>query len=437
MPPRVDPAKVRPRMTPPHARRLALLALLYLVQGMPLGVQSQVLPQLLRDQGVTLAAIGFLQYLAFPWFLKPLWALWVDAKWSARFGRRRTWLLPALAGLAATCAVAAHVQARHGLVPLLALVALMQLFASVQDVAADALAVDTFSRGELRSINAAQVGGYKVGMAVSGGLLMSVSDRLGWGVVFAGMTALTLVALLVVALWRERPSEGADAAPRTDAPRASPERAPVQRSAGEVLRTLGRAVRVPGALWLLLFVATYDLGDQMGDTLFKLFLRDAGVSRADIGLWVGTAGLAASTLGSISIAFVAPRAPLLPLLLGASVVRILPLVGRWALAAAGGAPAGWQVASLTLVEHFVSGVVTALVFAFMMSRTDRRVGASHYSLLATVELVGKNPAAPLAGLLAHQLGYAPVFLVAALLALVPLALLLRVARTPVPEAAPA
>ncbi len=50
------------------------------------------------------------------------------------------------------------------------------------------------------------------------------------------------------------------------------------------------------------------------------------------------------------------------------------------------------------------------MFALMMARVDRRIGATHYTLLASVEVFGKSPATWLSGLLAERLGYAGLFL---------------------------
>ncbi|HOG13146.1 MAG TPA: hypothetical protein PLR47_09110, partial [Smithellaceae bacterium] len=58
--------------------KTALLFMLYLSQGLPFGFQATALPALLRERGLSLAAIGFAGALAAPWLLKPLWAPLVD-----------------------------------------------------------------------------------------------------------------------------------------------------------------------------------------------------------------------------------------------------------------------------------------------------------------------------------------------------------------------
>ena len=52
-----------------------VLLTLYLTQGLPHGFFSQALPTLLRQQGMSLEAIGLMSLVSLPWVLKFLWAV--------------------------------------------------------------------------------------------------------------------------------------------------------------------------------------------------------------------------------------------------------------------------------------------------------------------------------------------------------------------------
>jgi MFS family permease len=392
-------------------RKLGLLSALYFVQGLPYGFQTTALPVYLRTQGVSLMAISVLGLLAAPWMLKALWAPLVDRHGSERLGRRKSWIVPMQAGLAATCAAAAFVPVPEALPVLLGLVFLMNLFAATQDIAVDGLAVDLLEPRELGWGNSAQVVGYKLGLLTGGGLLVWASDVIGWRGLFLAMSLLSLGVLAVVALARE--------------PRRTVEGGGEERLSWHELRDrLLATARLPGTGWMLLFIGTYKLGESMADVLFKLFLVDVGFTAGQIGQWVGTWGTVASLLGSAAGGLLASRMPLLGALALASFLRVFPLGGEWWLALHGPTEAG--VIAVTVGEHFFGGVLTTTLFAFMMSRVDRRIGATHYTLLASVEVLGKFPGGPIAGLLATQAGwsYANVFLLATVLSVAFLALLL-------------
>lgn len=77
------------------------------------------------------------------------------------------------------------------------------------------------------------------------------------------------------------------------------------------------------------------------------------------------------------------------------------------------------------------------MFAFMMSRVDRRIGATHFTVLASVEVLGKAPAGLLSGVLADAVGYGPVFALSVALSVAFLGLLVPVGRLPPAPEVPA
>ncbi|GHG70119.1 MFS transporter [Comamonas sp. JC664] len=405
------------------ASRLALLGVLYFVQGLPFGFQSTALPVYLRSQGVSLTTIGLLGALWLPWAFKALWAPLVDRYGSERVGRRKSWILPMQAGLTVTCAAAAFVSSHDSLPWLLGLIFLMNLFAATQDIAVDGFAVDTLRPSELGLGNTAQVVGYKLGMLTGGGLLVWASDRIGWQGLFIAMALLCLGAFVLTIFAREAPP-----ASREPQPSVSARREPDWR---ELFQRLKQALLLPGSGWLLLFIATYKLGESMSDVLFKPFLVDSGITPAQIGLWVGTWGTAASIVGSLAGGLLASRMSLLGAVGLTATLRVVPLVGRWLLATGGVTDS--SIIAVTMAEEFFGGALTTVMFAFMMSRVDRRIGATHYTLLASLEVWGKAPAGPLAGWLADPrhglgLGYASVFLLGIVLSVAFLGLLVPLRR---------
>lgn len=376
------------------AGRVAFLAALYLVQGLPFGFQANALSALLRAQGVSLTHVTLTTALALPWSLKALWAPLVDRHHVASLGRRRSWILPMQGLLVLAMCAAAFTDVQSDPSPLLALVLLMNFFAATMDIAVDGLAVDLLREGELGAGNAAQVVGYKVGMLAGGGLLVWASERLGlgWRGLFLAMASLVLLVLALTWFVRE-PGHPVSVATRHVSLRA-------------ILGALRDAMRRPGSGWLVLVLVTYKLGESLVDPVLQPLLVDQGVARASIGLYVGSYGMLASIGGSLLGGWLAGRASVERAFLLAGSARVLAMTLPWAIATFGPLGDVFLVVS-TCAEHLVSGALTTLMFAFMMRHTDRRVGASHYTLLATLEVIGKAPLALASGWLAEQLG-APV-----------------------------
>ena len=161
--------------------------------------------------------------------------------------------------------------------------------------------------------------------------------------------------------------------------------------------------------------------------MFKPFLVDAGYREAQIGLWVGTWGMLCSIAGSVGGGLLARRMPLLRLVGWCAVARALPVAGEWWLTQVDPTPE--RILAVTCFEHLFGGALTTAMFAYMMSRVDRRIGATHYTLLAAVEVWGKLPAAWLSGFIAARASYATLFAVATVLSVAFLALLAPLARS--------
>ncbi|MCA9576546.1 MAG: MFS transporter [Polyangiales bacterium] len=385
---------------------LATLLALYFVQGLPYGFQTVAVPVILIERGVGIESITLLGVgLGLPWMLKLLWAPWVDTLYWPAIGRRRSWLLPMQAGLALACAALAVVGIDGPLPLVITLVLGMSVFSATMDIAVDGYAIDLLEERHLGYGNIAQVVGAKIGMLVGGGLLLSQVGLFGYRGVFTAMCGCVLTVLAWTAV-RPEP-EGRQAVSRS-APEDTA-RGSLWETARPVREALQRALARPDARALLLFVFTYKAGESMADALFKPFLVESlGYATEDIGRIVGTWGMLFSLMGSFMGGLAASHMRLLRALTLFTALRALPVAAEWWLVAGFSADPR-HVLVITCAEHFFGGALTTATFAFMMSRVDARIGASHYTLLATLEVLGKVIVSAPTGFLAARFGYAAVF----------------------------
>ena len=384
-------------------RKLAFLGLLYVAQGMPFGFQAMALPLYLREAGMSLTTIGFASLLALPWMLKALWAPLVE-----RVGRRRPVIIAMQLALLALCAAAAATPPSTSLVALAAIILGMNAVTATQDIAVDGLAIDLLDPDELGPGNAAQVGGYKVGMLLSGGVVIALSGAIGWPWGFAIMAGVSSAALAMVFAWRE--------------PAPPPRAAEVRQSGKAILAALAHVVRLPGQLWVLAIVATYKLGESMSDAMWKQYVL-LGHGKADIGLWMNTVGMGPSIAGSLAGGLLAARIAPARAIAIAAVLRGAAVVG-FAVIATTHTQTWSTLVVASWLEDACGGALTTSMFAFMMSQVDRRIGATHYTVLASLEVAGKSPGAVISGAVADAVGFAACFVAAAALSVAYLPLLL-------------
>lgn len=231
--------------------KLLPLAGLYLVQGLPYGLQSGLLPVLLRARGLSLTRVGLAKALYAPWLFKLVWAPLVD-KW----GSSRGWLALSTAALGLLCGLLATLPpAGPGgaalPVPVAALLLLLNLAAAVQDVALDMLAVRLLEPAELGPGNSVQVVAYKLGAALASGGLLALLPALSWTLLFLLLAAtywLAAAAAWVAPALRQLPVPPPSAHPRPS------------------LRLQQDLLAVPGTLWTAGFVLTYKLGKSGSST---------------------------------------------------------------------------------------------------------------------------------------------------------------------------
>lgn len=74
-------------------KNFLLLCLLYFLQGVPMGLASGSVPFLLKPY-LSYGQIGVFSLASYPYSLKLLWSPIVDAVWSPKFGRRKSWITP-------------------------------------------------------------------------------------------------------------------------------------------------------------------------------------------------------------------------------------------------------------------------------------------------------------------------------------------------------
>lgn len=401
----------------PRPATLILLASLYCAQGLPSGLMAHSLPVLLRQNGVDLALIGLLKLLALPWMLKVLWAPWIDRLAAPRLGHHRGWILP-LQGTVLLCMATLALCSPEALFGrqqwlLFGLLLLVNLAAATQDIATDGLTVRLLPERWRGLGNSLQVGGYKVGMLLSGSGLLLAVDWLGWNLSL-GLTAL-LLALLSVPVWRFRETREL---PRlaAQAERAGP---------GLLWRHYHGLLAQPGMHAWLLVVLTFKLGDALGSPMIKPLLVDQGWSNAALGqltLITSLAGIGGALFGGLLYARLGARRSLL--LFG--VLQAVGIAGM-ALLAGSAADLPW-VYALSLFEQVADGMSTVALFAVMMSHCRSEHEGADFTLQACVQLLLAGLVGAASGVLAQWLGYRMLFLLAGALGLLMLALVWRYYR---------
>lgn len=383
----------------PAIQKWTLLGALYFSQGLPFGFFTQSLPVVLRKEGHSLIAIGLVSLLALPWALKFLWAPLVDRHYSARIGKRRSWILP-LQG-ASVAALLLLALAPDAIVFALCIVFVVNLLSATQDIATDGLAVDLLSYRERGIGNGLQVAGYRIGMVTGGGALLIFYGELGSRATFVVMAVCIAVASIPALLFRESAMETKAEEP--------------QVAEHEVTEPASHFLKRPEAVSLLCLIALYKFGDALATGMLRPFLADLDLSMADLGWLLGTVGFAAGLVGALAGGALVGVLGRKRSLLVFGVFQALSIAGYALLAMT--TPTLVQLYVACSIEHFAGGMATAALFTCMMDWSRPGAAASDYTVQASAVVIATGTAAALAGFSAEWLGYTLHFAISAALGL--------------------
>jgi PAT family beta-lactamase induction signal transducer AmpG len=239
------------------SRKLGFIALLYVIEGFPMGVYQEIWPVYFRAHGVSLTEIGLYSGLYFAWSLKVFWSPLVD-----RFGEKRQWIAGAMATMASSLVALSWLPA--GSTPLVWLaMATFCVASATQDIAIDAYTIGLVERGQEGPANSVRVAAYRVGFLLAGGGLLLLPSAIGWDGTFAMGAVLSGVL-----------AASAFLCPRVDNPGRQ------ERDANLWARWRDRE----GVLPVIAFVLLYRVGDRAMGAMVKPFWVDRG-STAHSGGW--------------------------------------------------------------------------------------------------------------------------------------------------------
>ncbi len=372
--------------------KLGVIALVYVIEGFPMGIFQDVLNTYFARIGLSNSEIGYLSGLSLAWTFKVLWSPLID-----RFGLRRQWI--ACANLAMGLALLAL--ARYGgegpdtTLALWLAVSVYTLASATQDIAIDAYTIGMVDAGQEGPANAMRNTGYRAGMLLAAGLFF-LPRWIGWDGALgaaAGLHALMAGAVCFT--------------PRVEVP------AEARREMWPALRRwLGRQ----GALPVFGFVLLYRVGDLAMGPMVKPFWVDRGFSDEEIGLVSVTLGIAAMIAGSWLAAGLVSRFGIGRSLWWIGGVALASNLG-YAAAAAHPEAGAAAVYSASLVESFCSGMAGVTFMSYLMRICDKAHAAVQYAMLTATYAAAGSVLRIFSGTLTDQMGFAAYFALTAAFAL--------------------
>jgi PAT family beta-lactamase induction signal transducer AmpG len=377
-----------------RSKRTAFVVLQMFASGLPLGLVWFAIPDWMRDIGVDIRVVGLITLAQAPWTFKVLWAPLMDRYVPPFLGRRRGWMALAQVALFAFTLMLAGVGQRPETIWVVGALAMAIAVASAtQDVAIDAYAVEVLRKDEQGAASGARTAAYRLAMAVSGGLTITIAARIGWPAVNA-LLALVYLPMLIIT-WKS---------PEPEVPRGSP-------------RTLRDAVCLPflsflkrrQALEILAFVVLYKFADQLAQALTRPFLIDMGYNADHRGIALATVGAAATIVGAIVGGWLTTLVGLGHSLWIFGFLQLFSNTGYFFLSRLS-EPSLLAMYSATGFELLTSGMGTGAFMVLLLRLTQKQFSATQYALFSSLFALPRILAGPITGFAVDALGWSTFFL---------------------------
>ena len=191
-------------------QRIMMMCGMYFAQGVPWGYMVTALVSYLTQRGMSAGDAGKLTAVVMiPWSFKLIWAPVIETVTIRSMGRRRAWIIGAECMMASSLLgiLAMGEGAANDITLLYWMFFIHNCFASLQDVATDALAVDVLPPNEQGKMNGLMWGSKLVGKAVGAYGMALVID--GWGLTASVWVQFAILSLIMYLpfLILERPGE--------------------------------------------------------------------------------------------------------------------------------------------------------------------------------------------------------------------------------------
>jgi PAT family beta-lactamase induction signal transducer AmpG len=391
------------------SRRMLVAFVMGFSAGLPLLLTMGVLQAWMKEKGVDLTWIGMIALVQLPYTWKFIWAPVLDRFTLPFLGRRRGWLLVAQLALIGAIVLLGYSDPVENVPMMVAAAILVAFFSASQDIVIDAYRREDLADEELGLGSSMYIYGYRLGMLLAGGGGMILADRMPFASVYLIMAACMLPGVLTTLLTPE-PDVG------TGAPRSMRE---------AVVNPLVEYFSRHNAIWILVFILLYKVGDTMAGAITTPFYLDIGFTKTDIGAVVKVFGTGATLAGAFLGGVI---------LLKLGINRSLWIFGALqALSTAGFAvlaKIGYSIPALSGViafENLSSGMGTAAFVAFMASITNKKFTATQYALLTSLIGIPRALASAVTGFMAKNIGWENFFIFCALVAVPGMLLLIKFA----------
>ena len=401
--------------------RLVTLCAMYVAQGIPFGFLTITLVVYLADRGMAVETIASITALSgLPWAFKWVWGPLIDRFKFIPMGNRRPWILIAQSLMALTLLAMIAIPDMAGDVVILgrvfsgfsilcSLVFINNVFASLQDVSVDALAVDLLEEKERGKANGFMYGSSYVGAFIGGACMGRFMAKYDLRAALIFQFCMLIAIMMLPLFMRERAGEKLLPWSKGKAGGQIAEKA--KRSTMELLRNILKAFSLRSSIIaVILALCTYIASSviYIAGTLY--FIKELGWLKEEFTDAAGGWGVFAGAAGSLCGGFIADKLGAKKVLAAATILLGAAWIGF------SFAEPLWQYRTQFVVPFFVLealllGVLAVSFFSLAMTVSWPKVAATQFTAYMACMNLSRTAGFKLAGPIYDNLSFGNIYLV--------------------------
>ncbi len=386
--------------------------------GLPFLLVFTTLQFWLAESGYDPATIAFFSWIGITYSIKVFWAPVVDRTplpvLTRRMGKRRSWMLLAMLGIAAGLVGMALTDPREDLTAMVLFALVVAFSSATQDVALDAYRIEAVHRDVQGAMAATYVLGYRIALLVAGAGALYIAEFASWTTAYLVTAALTTVGIVTVLIVRE-PEHRRDA----DAWRRE-ERVVAFLEGTAKMPAWWRAVsawfigavicpfvdffarKEALAVVILIFICLFRISDITMGSMATKFYFDLGFTKTEYANVTKIFGFAMTIFGAFFGGVLVMRYGIMrPLVLAAFLIASTNLL--FALLALTGHDIV-MLAAVIIADNITGGLAGSVFIAYLSSLTSTTYTATQYALFSSLMTLPGKFIGGFSGLIAEQLG---------------------------------
>lgn len=395
--------------------RLFEIIILGILSGMPQSIIFSTFGALLKERGVALDIITTFAVARLPYSAKFLWSPFVDylqIPILKSLGRRKSWMI-----LCTSCVIillfSISLAAEKASLPILrTLLILLGFFAATFDIVFDAFRIERFDKNLQGIAVSNTILGYRLGMLItSSGALYFAHITNDWSKVFTMLAIIFTVFLIFLLTVREDNIIISGSKKLADIS--------LSQSIVEPFKDFFKKDK---ALFILLIIILFKLGDAMLGIISMPFYLELGYSKQQIAIIVKGFGVVATLAGSYFGGFiVAALGRYQGLIISAIIQSLTHIAFIWLNAQQGEENA---LAIAITIENFGAGVGSTAFVSYISMLCNKNYSATQYALFSSLASFANDTVVISGGSLALKLGWNNYFIFTMILALPAILLLM-------------